>query len=300
MPNTTSKAYDPTLTPREVGARISHLGIKKANTKAWQLFILRVLAGIYISFGSHLFLVALEQGMGKIVAGACFGVGLVLVVVAGAELFTGNITMIVGAITMLYSPWQLLKNWVVVYVGNFIGAVLTAYFVYKSGIFGHCPHPTSMGTMAITISDYKNSLPFDQAFIRGVFCNMLVILAIIMSYFAKDIISKIVCVIIPVMAFVASGFEHCVANMYLLPAGLLAKGIPLSEQSAIFHNILPVTLGNIVGGLFIMLIHPNRIRQIAFLLAGKRNSAIEVRQKRGIPGDKSKSESIYDHEAAIT
>ena len=136
-----------------------------------------------------------------------------------------------------------------------------------------------MGNMAIAICDYKNALPFDEAFIRGMFCNMLVILAIIMSYFSKDIISKIVCVIIPVMTFVASGFEHCVANMYLLPAGLFAKGIPLSEQSVMFHNILPVTLGNIVGGLFIMLIHPNRIRQIALLLTGKRTDAIQVSEK---------------------
>ena len=270
MPESIKKDYNPQLTMNEVGAKISHLGIKKANTKAWQLLILGFLAGLYISFGSHLFLVAMEQGLGRIVAGACFGVGLVLVVIAGAELFTGNITMVVGAITRLYSPWQLLKNWIVVYTGNLIGAVLSAYLVYQSGIFGHGDTLTSMGQMAVKVADYKNALPFGEAFLRGVLCNMLVILGIIMSYFSRDVISKIVCVILPIMTFVASGFEHCVANMYLVPAGLFIKGLGFAGLGAMLHNILPVTLGNIAGGLFILLIHPNRLRQIAVLLAGKK------------------------------
>lgn len=269
MAETMDKSYDPKLTPNEVARTISHLGIKKANTKVWQLFVLGFLAGIYISVGSHLFLVAMEQGMGRIVAGACFGVGLVLVVVAGAELFTGNITMVVGALSRLYSPYQLLRNWAVVYVANLVGAVLAAWLVAKSGLFGHADSLTTMGAMAVKVSDYKMAIPFGQAVIRGIFCNMLVILAIIMSYFSKDVISKIVCVILPIMAFVASGFEHCVANMYLVPAGFFAKDMPLSQSWQMFHNVLPVSLGNIVGGLFIMLIHPNRIRQIMYLLGGK-------------------------------
>jgi formate/nitrite transporter FocA (FNT family) len=130
-----------------------------------------------------------------------------------------------------------------------------------------------MGSMAVMVADAKNALPFGEAFIRGVLCNILVVLAIIMSYFSKDVISKIVCVVLPIMAFVASGFEHCVANMYLIPAGHFAKGLGFTGLGAMFHNILPVTLGNIAGGLFIMLIHPNRIRQIAVLLAGKNRSA---------------------------
>lgn len=267
MAGTINSNYDPKLTPKEVVATISHLGIKKANTKVWQLFVLGLLAGLYISFGSHLFLVAMEQGMGRIVAGACFSVGLVFVVIAGAELFTGNITMVVGAVTGLYSPFLLLRNWVVVYIGNFVGALAMAYLVYKSGIFGHFPEVSSMGNMAIKVSDYKMGLTFNEAFIRGIFCNILVLLGIIMSYFSKDVISKIFCVILPIMTFVASGFEHSIANMYLVPVGLFAKGYSLSQQLVMFHNVLPVTLGNIVGGLFIMLIHPNRIRQIVALFS---------------------------------
>jgi formate transporter len=262
--------YDPKLTYNEVGATISHLGIKKANTRMWQLYLLGLLAGLYISFGSHLFLVAMEQGMGRIVAGACFSVGLVLVVIAGAELFTGNITMIVGAISGHYSILLLLRNWIVVYIGNLTGALAMVILVYKSGIFGHGQELTSMGNMSIKVADYKMNLTFNEAFIRGIFCNILVILAIIMSYFSKDIISKIICVILPIMAFVASGFEHSIANMYLIPAGLITKGFSIPQLFAMFHNVLPVTLGNIVGGLFIMLIHPNRIRQIADLFSAKK------------------------------
>jgi formate transporter len=259
--------YDPKLTHSEVGATISHLGIKKANTKVWQLFLLGLLAGIYISFGSHLFLVAMEQNMGRIIAGACFSVGLVLVVIAGAELFTGNITMVVGAITGLYSPFLLFQNWIIVYLGNLTGAVVMAFLVYKSGIFGSESNLSAMGEMAIKVADYKMSLTFSEAFLRGIFCNILVILAIIMSYFSKDIISKIICVILPIMTFVASGFEHSIANMYLIPAGLFTKGFNFQQQFFMFHNIVPVTLGNIVGGLFIMLIHPNRIRQVVSLFS---------------------------------
>lgn len=270
MTDKINNTYDPKLTPKEVTATISHLGIKKANTRVWQLFLLGLLAGLYISFGSHLFLVAMEQGMGRVVAGACFSVGLVLVVIAGAELFTGNITMIVGAVTGLYSPVLLLRNWTVVYLGNFVGALGTAYLVFKSGLFGHLPDISSMGNMAIKVSDYKMDLSFGDALIRGFFCNILVILGIIMSYFSKDVISKIVCVILPIMTFVASGFEHSIANMYLIPAGLFAKGYLFSEQLVMFHNVLPVTIGNIIGGLFIMLIHPNRIRQVVSLFSRQR------------------------------
>jgi formate/nitrite transporter len=262
--------YDPKLTHNEVGAAISHLGIKKANTKVWQLFLLGILAGMYVSFGSHLFLVAMEQGLGRIVAGACFSVGLVLIVIAGAELFTGNITMVVGSISGLYSPLLLFKNWIVVYLGNFAGAVLTAYLIWKSGIFGHPNDISSLGKTAMSVADYKLNLTISESIIRGIFCNILVIIAIIMSFFSKDVISKIVCIILPIMTFVGSGFEHSIANMYLIPVGLLIKGYSLPQTLIMFQNVIPVTCGNIVGGLFILLIHPNRIRQVIALFTQKR------------------------------
>ncbi len=268
-----SRQYDPKLSANEVQHTISKLGIKKANTKAWQILLLSLLAGLYISIGAHVFLVALEQGGGKILGGFVFSVGLILVVIAGAELFTGNIILIVGAISTLISVKKVLKNWTLVYLGNFVGAFFFAWLIYQAGLLTAGDIPTRLGEVAAKVAEAKLALPFAQAFIRGVLCNILVILAIIMSYFAKDIISKAFCCVFPIAVFVACGYEHCVANMFLIPAGLFAKGLPFYEHYPMFANIIPVTLGNIVGGIIILLIHPNRVRQIMILLNRKKSSA---------------------------
>ncbi|MBN1831334.1 MAG: formate/nitrite transporter family protein [Deltaproteobacteria bacterium] len=267
--------YEPALSTSELVRKISALGIKKANTKVWQLFILAMLAGLYIGLGAQVFLVALEQGMGKIVGGMVFSVGLVLVVIAGAELFTGNIMMIVSSILSLYTLKKILKNWITVYVGNFIGSVLFAILIWKSGLLGNVDKLSGVGMVAASVAETKVGLAFSEAFIRGVFCNMLVILAIILATIAKDVISKITSIVLPIMVFVACGFEHCVANMYLIPVGLLAKGAGILELLAMFNNIIPVTLGNIVGGVIILVIHPNRIRQLIFLFQHRKEMKIE-------------------------
>lgn len=274
--------YDPALSTSELSKKISALGIKKANTKGWQLIILGVLAGLYIGFGGHLFLVAMEQGMGKLIAGAAFSVGLTLVVVAGAELFTGNIIMIVSTILSLHSIGQMLKNWISVYFGNFLGSFLLVLAVWYSGLLGSTGHLNSLGEMALKISQTKLGFSFLEVFLRGILCNMLVILAIVMATIAKDIISKIFCIILPIMTFVASGFEHCVANMYLIPLGQLAGGASGTDLIGMFRNIIPATLGNIVGGLFILVIHPNRIRQIMYVLRNK-NTFQEKVSRKGQP-----------------
>jgi formate/nitrite transporter FocA (FNT family) len=137
--------------------------------------------------------------------------------------------------------------------------------VYKTGLLGKAGALNNLGDLSVKVAEYKLAIPFIQAFIRGIFCNILVILAIIMAIMAKDIVSKIFCIILPIACFVACGFEHCVANMYLIPLGLLAKGIPLYKTFVMFDNLVPVTLGNILGGIFILTIHPNRIRQIGTL-----------------------------------
>ncbi|MFA7160597.1 MAG: formate/nitrite transporter family protein [Kiritimatiellia bacterium] len=260
--------YAPVLSGREMARFISALGIRKANTRTWQLLLLGLLAGIYIGVGSHLYLVAMQENLGRIVSGAVFGVGLVLVVVAGAELFTGNIIMIVGTLTSQFSLAKMLRNWTAVYAGNMAGSFLLVMLVWYSGLLFRSGAPTGVGAYAAGVAAAKLQLSFGEAFCRGILCNMLVILAIIMAIFAKDIISKIACCILPIMAFVASGFEHCVANMYLLPAGLMADGVPLAGQAVIFKNIIPVTLGNIVGGIGILMLHPNRIRQLIVLTRG--------------------------------
>lgn len=257
--------YDPKLSPEETHHTISALGTKKANTRVWQLFFLGILAGLYIALGAQVFLVALQQGMGKVVAGAVFSVGLVLVVVAGAELFTGNLVMIVGAIGGHFRFRRIYRNWATVYSGNLVGSLLAAILMWHTGLLGNADSLNDLGRLAAAIADAKLSLPFMPAVIRGFFCNILVILAIILATISKDVISKIFCCVLPITTFVACGFEHCIANLYLIPLGLLAKGVPMVDHLSILQNIIPVTIGNILGGLFILLIHPNRIRQLAKL-----------------------------------
>ena len=135
--------------------------------------------------------------------------------------------------------------------------------VVLAGVLGVAGGPlTPLGQLAVKTAEAKIAMPFVDAFVRGILCNILVILALIMAILAKDVVSKILCCVFPIMTFVACGFEHCVANMFLIPVGLLAKGIPLAGQGVMFTNLVPVTLGNIVGGLLILVLHPNRIRQL--------------------------------------
>jgi len=258
--------YTPSLSHKKTTLAISQLGVKKANSRVWQLLLLGILAGLYIGFGGHLFLVTVASGMGKVAGGVMFSVGLVLVVVAGAELFTGNIVILIGVLSSVISKTDMLKNWVAVYIGNFIGSFVFACLMYESGLLGKAGSLNDVGALAVKVAEAKLAIPFGEAVIRGVFCNILVILAIIMAVMAKDIVSKIFCIILPIACFVACGFEHCVANMYLIPIGLLAKGASVYEAYLIYPNLVPVTLGNIIGGIFILIIHPNRIRQIHVLL----------------------------------
>jgi len=198
-----------------------------------------------------------------------FSVGLILVVIAGAELFTGNVTIVIGVLSGVIKKRKMLVNWITVYIGNFLGSILFAWFISRSGLFGAPGALNDVGEMAVQVASNKMALPIGQAVIRAVFCNMLVILAIIMSVMAKDIVSKILAIVFPITAFVASGFEHSIANMFLIPIGMLMEGTSLVGTLAAFQNILPVTLGNLVGGILILVIHPNRIRQIKTLVQAR-------------------------------
>ena len=258
--------YVPKLDGKETDLAISRLGIKKSNTRIWQLLLLGMLAGLYIGFGGQLFLVTVASGLGKVLGGVMFSVGLILVVIAGAELFTGNITIVVGVLAGVIRRNMMFRNWVTVYVGNFLGSILLAWLIIHSGLMGSPGSLNELGTLAAQVAAGKMALPFGQALIRGILCNILVILAIIMSIMARDIVSKIFAIIFPITCFVACGFEHSVANMFLIPVGLMAYGVPLLETWTAFQNILPVTLGNLIGGIMILVIHPNRIRQIKSLV----------------------------------
>lgn len=219
--------------------------------QGWRLFMLAILAGLYIGLGSNAYLVALDQGMNKLVSGAIFSLGLILVVVAEAELFTGNMTLMIGLLSKLYRPIKALKNLAIVYAGNLVGSVALASLIYKSGLVN--------ASLITRIMGAKLMLTFSEALIRGVLCNMLVVLAVILSVFAKDIISKIACIIFPVMAFVAAGFEHSIANMFFLPLGMLVNSASWAGYLMLLKNLIPVTIGNIIGGLLIICIHPYEI-----------------------------------------
>jgi formate/nitrite transporter len=262
---------DQFLSPIEISKAIGEIGRKKASATIFELFVFGVLAGIYISFGANVATNilsggTLDPGLAKFLAGSVFSVGLMLVLIPGSELFTGNILMAIGLIYKKYSFLKMVRNWLVVYAGNMLGALLIAYLVARSGFLNQNGALTPLGNVAVRISEAKLSLGFGEALCRGILCNMLVCLAVIMSIASRTIVGKIFGIYFPIMAFVASGYEHSVANMYFLPAGLLAGGELAEGFLGIFGNLIPVTIGNIIGGLLIVLLHPKVEMKIVSLI----------------------------------
>lgn len=269
------------LSPWEMSRAISDIGKKKAGETVFALFIFGVLAGIYIAFGSAVATAVLsggtlDAGLARFLAGSVFSVGLILVLILGSELFTGNILMTIGLIYQRYSLAKVLRNWLVVYFGNFLGAVIIAGLVFKSGLLGHLGDLTPIGAIAVKTAETKLQLNFSEALCRGILCNMLVCLAVIMSIASKTIEGKILGIYFPIMTFVASGYEHSVANMYFLPVGLLVKGEFVSGFFRVFNNLIPVTIGNIIGGLLIVLLHPKVAKRIARTFRGKNKECRKV------------------------
>ncbi|MBQ7168912.1 MAG: formate/nitrite transporter family protein [Synergistaceae bacterium] len=256
------------LTPSEIADFTVNAGVKKASLSASSQLILGILAGAYIAFGAQAAnMVAhtiTDVATAKLIGGLIFPAGLMLVLMAGAELFTGNSLMILALCERRITLTELLRSWAVVYLGNLIGGVLVAWLVSWSGQWGYTGG--LLGAVTIKAAAGKVALPFWSAVVLGVLCNWLVCLAVWTSFGAKDGISKAVCVFFPIWVFVASGFEHSVANMYYIPAGIFAKCSPSYvskalelgvSQSAIdalnwcsmfTGNLVPVTLGNIIGG----------------------------------------------------
>jgi len=262
------------LTPLEMSKAISRIGENKANETIFELFIFGVLAGMYIAFGAHAATAilsggTLDAGMARFLSGSVFSVGLMLVLILGSELFTGNILMTIGFIYRKYSLIKVLRNWLVVYFGNFLGAVIIASLVFFSGLLVYKGDVTSIGTVAAAIADGKLQLGFIEAMCRGILCNILVCVAVIMCIASRSIIGKIFGIYFPIMIFVVSGYEHSIANMYFLPAGLMVKGEFISSFPSIFRNLIPVTIGNIIGGLLIVLLHPKVQEKIARIFKKK-------------------------------
>ena len=238
--------------PAEIARRVESSGVAKANLPLLQTLVLGVLAGAFISFGGMSYTVAVtgsELGFGptRLLGGVAFSLGLVLVVIGGAELFTGNNLIAMAWADRRVTTRRLLRNWLLVYVGNAVGAVGSAAAVLLSGILdiGGNLHET-----AAAIAQAKLALSGTEAFFRGILCNVLVCLAVWLCFAAHSVTGKVLAVVFPVSAFVALGFEHSIANMYLIPVGLFAGGaMPgVADLAAMANNIVVVTLGNVLGG----------------------------------------------------
>lgn len=257
------------LLPVEIARKAELIGAQKARLDAVSLIVLSVLAGAFIALGAMFAttVVAGTEGMlpfgiRRLLAGVVFALGLVLVVLAGAELFTGNALMVMALAARRISLAEMLRAWSIVYVGNLLGALGTAMLVFLSGQY--LAGDGAVAAAAVSLAAEKSALPFDRAFFLGVLCNVLVCLAVWLSIGARTTTDKILAVMLPVSAFVAAGFEHSVANMYLVPLGLLiADWAPLELWARIpaavadaaglswakfVYSLLPVTLGNAVGG----------------------------------------------------
>jgi formate/nitrite transporter len=202
-------------------------------------------------------------------AASVFCVGLILVVIPGSELFAGGILMATGIIGGRIGAGKVARAWAVVLLGNFIGSVALALAVYGSGLMGSGEKLTPVGENAVRIATAKVALGVWPALLRGILCNMLVCLAVILTLAARTVSGKILGIYFPIMTFVLCGYEHSIANMYFLPAGLLAEGRFLSGFASMFHNLIPVTIGNILGGLLVIFLHPNRTKQISNIIARK-------------------------------
>lgn len=245
------------LPPRESIDQIVQNGKRVMTQCRRRTFLLSLLAGMYIAFGAQLSTVVTQDlaayagmGISRLVGGAVFSVGLMLVVVCGAELFTGNSLLVSSLLHGEISLGKMLENWGLVLLGNLLGSLFMAWLLYESRLWQN----GAVAKQALAIATAKCQLDFWVAFVRGVLCNWLVCLAVCMAVAARDITGKLLACLAPIMTFVASGFEHSIANMYFIPAGLLLKAeLGVQEQALswttfMVGNILPVTLGNIVGG----------------------------------------------------
>lgn len=260
------------LKPAEITDFVIKTAQDKVNGSLPKLLILSFLAGAFIAFaaeGSNMAAFNLlaeysTYGLGRVLAGAVFGTGLMLVVLAGGELFTGNTLILAAVCDRKVKVARMLRNWTIVYVGNLIGSLFIAYMMMHSGLFSS--GADLLGAVTIKIATNKVNLTFLQAFYLGIMCNWLVCLAVWLSYGAESMTGKIFAIFFPIWLFITSGFEHSVANMYYIPAGIMARSNPafikLVELSGVsqemlsnltwsgffINNLIPVTLGNIVGG----------------------------------------------------
>ncbi|HPV23493.1 MAG TPA: formate/nitrite transporter family protein [Casimicrobium sp.] len=244
--------------PREIAMRVETVGVTKARMATLPLLMLGVLAGAFIGLGALFFVLVksdatLSFAVSQVLGGVVFSLGLLLVVVAGAELFTGNNLLVMAWADGKITTREVLRNWGLVCAANFVGAAGLALLVYASG---HTDmNGGAIGKTVVKIAQAKQDLPAWQALFRGALCNVLVCMAVWMTMAGRTVVDKAVAIVLPVAAFVAAGFEHSIANMYLMPLAMLiqhgalgAGGAPTVTWAGMFGNLVPVIAGNLLGG----------------------------------------------------
>ena len=252
--------------PVEIAKTACVVAKAKANMSIKAMLVMGFLAGAYIAFGGFLMTTVTQDvaqyagvGISKMLGGAVFALGLMLVIVGGAELFTGNCLMPIGMLSGCASFQSVLKNWTVVYIANFIGSIALAWMIYQTGLA-----TGATGVNALKIAVAKVNLTTSQMIFRGILCNWLVVMAVWMSFSAMDVVSKYICCLIPIGGFVTMGFEHSIANMYFIALGLFIKGgdaatvelaaiapdkLAALNMGGYWGNLIPVTIGNMIGGI---------------------------------------------------
>ncbi len=257
------------LLPSAIARKAEEIGVAKAGMNALSLLVLAVLAGAFIGLGAMAATImwtgvapVMPFGVARMLGGLVFALGLILVVLGGAELFTGNNLMVIAVASRRIGLGALMRAWAIVFVGNIIGAVGTAALVFLAG--QHELAGGGVGQTMLAIGKAKAELPFAQAFFLGILCNVLVCLAVWLCYGAHTTTDKLLAVLFPIAAFVAAGFEHSVANMYFIPLAMIVKAFAVDgfwsltgatpdaydavSLAGLLHNLVPVTLGNIIGG----------------------------------------------------
>ncbi len=247
------------LAPLEIEAKVEEVGVGKVGMAFSKVFVLAILAGAFIAFGGMYFCIFLGDpsipfAVQRMVGGICFCLGLVLVLCCGAELFTGNSLIICAKASGKVSWGGMLKNWAIVWLGNLVGALAAVALVYLAQVWSM--NGGGVGEAMVSVAAGKVSPDWATLFFKGVMCNIFVCLAVWIGFSARTVVDKVIGIILPISAFVAAGFEHCVANMFFLPMGCLLNSMGVGAAGAvpfegILYNLSAATLGNIVGGLLV-------------------------------------------------
>lgn len=273
VPKLTELVVTDAYPPPQIASQIEKVALAKARLSLSQTFMLSILAGVYLGLGAQFATLVISDstlhfGLTSLIEGVVYSLGFILAVIGGAEVFTGNCLIIMGYVSKRITTLELLNNWIISYTGNFIGSLTMVCWMYKSHQWEFFHH--MVGAKALLIAHKKVNLSFKTAFTKGMLCNAMICLAVWLCFSGRSVADKVISIIFPIGGFVASGFEQCVSNMYFIPMGIVlrkneaivaasekmaGKALDLSQltwRGFFINNLIPVTLGNIVGGVILV------------------------------------------------